>query len=266
MKKIVLILLGCLLCVSLVGCNESDMPLVDESTIPVGSFSGEIIMSGESGENSKLEEVTIELAMVDFYAYEENDEFAKLYGTGIEKYQISGLKDTSKQKVINDKLSNMYAETVTEYKKHISTEYLPSLNGMIIIENEDLLSFCISRKWLTNHENHMNEYFTINKKTREIVELSDFYGNRIGFLTEISKQIHDEFEVRKEKFKNDYEIDDTYFFSLTEEDFYDKILLNQDSFYVSESGELIYYFPKYEIGPGVIGDQEFILLENVEIK
>ena len=263
MKKIILILSMVIVCISIAGCNEKDLPLIDEITIQTGNFSGETLLSGELSESGEIE-IKISLEKLDFYSYEEDDEFAKEHGDGIEKYQISGLKDIKKQELINDKLSNLYEETIDEYKNHISTEYLPSLNGFVILENDKLLSLCISRKWLTNNETHVNEYYTINKETREIMELSDFYDNKVGFLTEISKQMYDEFELRKEQFKNDYEIDDTYFFSLTTEDFYDKILLDQESFYISENGELIYYFQKYEIGPGVIGEQEFVLIEKVE--
>ena len=175
------------------------------------------------------------------------------------------MKDEKEEKIINDKFLNLYEETVKEYEEHVSEDYLPSLKVFVIIENDDLLSFCISRKWLTANETSVNEYYTINKKTLERMKLSDFYENKIGLLTSISKQIHEEFEKRKEQFKIEYEIDDSYFFNLTEEDFYDKILLDQESFYISEKGELIYYFQKYEIGPGVIGDQEFVLIENVEL-
>ena len=96
------------------------------------------------------------------------------------------------------------------------------------------------------------------------MELSDFYNNKIGFLSEISKKMYDEFENRKEMLKLEYEIDDSYFFDLTEEDFFDNILLDQESFYISEKGQLMYYFQKYEIGPGMIGPQEFVLIENIE--
>lgn len=260
MKKIILVLSIFAICISLSGCSERDLPLIDEK-INVGNFSGESLVSGEIEE---IDEIEISLSLVDSYDYEEDDEFAKLNGDGIEKYQISGLKDENKQKLINDNLSNIYEETVEEYKNHISTEYLPSLNGFKILENEDVLSFCVSRKWLTNNETYVNDYYTINKKSAEIMKLSDFYENKIGFLTEISKKIYDEFEKRKEQFKIDYEIDDNYFFDLTEEDFYDMILLDQESFYISETGALIYYFQKYEIGPGVIGAQEFVLIENIE--
>ncbi len=264
MKKIILILSIFVVCISLSGCNEKDLPLIDETTIQAGNFYEEMFLSGEIQELGEIE-IKVSLEKLDFYSYEEDDEFAKEHGDGIEKYQISGLKDVKKQELINDKLSNLYEETIKEYENHISTEYLPSLNAFIILENDNLLSFCISRKWLTNNETHMNEYYTINKETREIMELSDFYENKVGFLTGISKQIYNEFEARKEQFKNDYEIDDTYFFSLTAEDFYDKILLDQESFYISEKGELVYYFQKYEIGPGVIGEQEFVLIENIEV-
>ncbi len=259
MKKIILLLSIFAVLVSLTGCNERDLPL--DEVIDVGNFSGESLVSGEL-EDEEIEGVSV--IRVDYYNYEEADEFAKLHGDGIEKYQITGLKDDKKQKLINDNLSNIYEETLEEYKNHISTEYLPSLNGYIMLESDELISFCLSRKWLTNNETYVNEYYTINKKTAEIMKLSDFYNNKVGFLTEISKKIYNEFEIRKENLKLEYEIDDSYFFNLTEEDFYDNILLDQGSFYISEKGELVYYFQKYEIGPGVIGPQEFVLLENIE--
>lgn len=265
MRKRNLILVMITVCVCLSGCIEKDLPVIGES-IQVGDVSGEILESGELLVSGNVEKIfTVSLEKVDSYMYEQDDEFAKLHGDGIEKYQISGMKDEKRQKLINDNLSTLYEEMMNEYKNHVSAEYLPSLNVFVILENEKLLSFCISRKWLTNNETFVNEYYTIDKNTGELMELADFYDNKVGFLSEISNQVYDEFEFRKEKFKTDYQIDDSYFFDLTEEDFYDKILLDQESFYVSEKGELIYYFQKYEIGPGVIGDQEFILIENVGV-
>ena len=122
--------------------DKTDIPVVEpEDDIPDDFFEeneiedmDDLLRELMNGNNIDLEDEEIEgvsVIRVDYYNYEEADEFAKLHGDGIEKYQITGLKDDKKQKLINDNLSNIYEETLEEYKNHISTEYLPSLQRKI---------------------------------------------------------------------------------------------------------------------------------------
>lgn len=237
----------------LVACDNEKQPVNSEDSLI--NNSGENLEIMESGENvTDVEEYyNIYLSKIDSHEVDESGEVS------IYKYELAGMKNLKSQKIVNDKLEALYNDTINECEKIKEGESLPKLDCIITMDNKDLFSFCISKKLVTNNDTYVKEFYTVNKHTGELLELSDFY-DASNYLDEVAEKIYDEFENRK-----NISGDSGYFFNLRKKDFYEKIRINSKSFYISENNELVYYFQKYEIGSGTIGEQEFILIENVEL-
>lgn len=257
MKNKKLILLLAIIMIVLVACDNEKQPANGESLVI--NNSGENVEIVESGENVDDDEEVVEYYEVSLSKIESYEQVESGDSVSIHKYELAGMKDLKVQKIVNDKLEALYNNVVNEYERIKENESLPELDCVITKDDEDVLSFCISKKLTTNNETYVKEFYTINKHTGELLELSDFYKNS-NYLNEVAGKIYDEFENRK-----NISGDNGYFFNLREKDFYEKIKINSQSFYISENNELVYYFQKYEIGSGAIGEQEFILLENIEL-
>ena len=253
MKNKNLILLIAIMMLVLVACDDERKPVIGEDLET--NNSGEIVEIIESVENIEEEYYEIYLSKLESHKLTESGDEVLIH-----KYELAGMKDLKSQRLVNDKLEALYNNVINECEKVKENENFPELDCIITMDNEDLFSFCVSKKLSTNNETYVKEFYTISKHTGELLELSDFYESS-NYLNEVAKNIYDEFENRK-----NISGDNGYFFNLREKDFYDKIKINSTSFYVSENNELVYYFQKYEIGSGAIGEQEFILLEKVELK
>ena len=251
MKNKKLILLIAIMMIVLVACDNEKQTVNGEDLVI--NNSGENIENIDSGENV-VEYYEVSLSKIESYEIAESGD-----SVSIHKYELSGMKDLKVQKIVNNKLEALYNDVVNEYEKIKENESLPELECIITKNNDDLISFCISKKLTTNNETYVKEFYTVNKHTGELLDLSDFYDNS-NYLNEVAEKIYDEFENRK-----NISGDNGYFFNLREKDFYEKIRINSQSFYISENNELVYYFQKYEIGSGTIGEQEFILLESIEL-
>ena len=257
MKNRNLILFMAIMLMLLVACDNEKQPVAGDN-LEINN-SGDIVEVIESGED-----ITSKEEIEEYYdIYLSKIESHKLTESGdevsIHKYELSGMKDLKSQKLINDKFESLYNDVINECEKTKENENFPELDCIITMDNGDLFSFCISKKLSTNNETYVKEFYTISKHTGELLELSDFYESS-NYLNEVTEKIYDEFENRK-----NISGDSGYFFNLREKDFYDKIRINSQSFYVSEDNELVYYFQKYEIGSGAIGEQEFVLIEELEL-
>ena len=231
----------------LVGCNNEKQPANSDNLVT--NNSGDVI------EIVEPEEEYYEISLLKVESYELPDSG----DVSIHKYELTGMKDLKSQKIVNDKIASLYNDVINEYEKVKENENLPELDCIITMDNDDLFSFCISKKLATNNETYVKVFYTVNKNTGELLELSDFYEDS-NYLNEVTKKVYDEFEERK-----NISGDSGYFFNLREKDFYEKIKINAQSFYISQNNELVYYFQKYEIGSGAIGEQEFVLIKEVEL-
>ncbi len=244
-NKNLFIVLGCIIFV-LAGC-QSTKQNVNSDILVISGDSGEKIQKIEKEEYDGSK---ITLAILDYYPS----------GEQVYKYELSGMKNLNSQKIINDRLTSLYNDVVAECEKIKSGDVVPSLECNVTCNNEYYFSFCIAKKISAKNETYVKEFYVIDKKAGELLKLSDFY-NDSNYLNEISQKMYAEYDERK-----NLSGDNGYFYNLSEKDFYGKLQIDSRNFYISPENELVYYFQKYEIGNGKVGEQEFVLIENIENK
>lgn len=230
--------------IALTGC-QNEKQIVNSGNLTTSGDSEEIFQKVEPEIYDGSE---IKLSIIDSY----------YSGEGVYKYELSGMKNLNSQKMINDRLENLYDDVIEEYQKKKDDDIFPALECNVTYNSEDYFSFCISKKFSLKNETYVKEFYVISKQSGELLKLSDFYDAQ-NYLSEISQKIYNEYEERKNQSG-----DSGYFYNLAEKDFYGKLLIDSQNFYISSEGKLVYYFQKYEIGNGAVGEQEFILLEHIE--
>lgn len=102
----------------------------------------------------------------------------------------------------------------------------------------------------------VQRFYHIDKKSGNVVELKDLFEDRADYVTRISEEI-------KKQMKEQIEAGTSYYFledEMTEN--FEKIAENQN-FYLDTDGNLVIVFDKYDVGPGYIGNPEFVIPSEV---
>ena len=102
-------------------------------------------------------------------------------------------------------------------------------------------------------------YYHIDKKTGEMVVLSDLFNEDTDYITVISDEIK---RQMIEQMQSDAEVSYFYENEMFAEDNFNEISETQN-FYFNEAGELVIAFDEYEIAPGYMGCPEFVIPKSV---
>ena len=119
-----------------------------------------------------------------------------------------------------------------------------------------------------NSENHLsikvksdvienNKYYNIDKRTDEIVKLSDLFDDE-NYKKAISEEIKKQMVSRMEKDK-----DVVYWIDGENEEWSFSMIEDNQNFYFSNKGNIVIVFDKYEVGPGATGTPEFEINKQI---
>lgn len=102
------------------------------------------------------------------------------------------------------------------------------------------------------------KFYNIDKRTGKVVALKDLFRNGSNYVTVLSDNIKSQMRGRMKKDPNQ-----TYFLdSDTPDTDFHKIKADQ-SFYRNKEGKLVIAFDEYEVAPGCMGTQEFVIDNSV---
>ncbi len=102
-----------------------------------------------------------------------------------------------------------------------------------------------------------HSFYTINKKTRELVELDKLFKDNADYITPISEYITDEMKKANEN--------GTGFFWIGKDNSFDgfDVIKADQNFFINDSGNIVICFDKYEVAPGAYGCPEFEIPNKV---
>ena len=101
------------------------------------------------------------------------------------------------------------------------------------------------------------KYYNIDKRTDEIVKLSDLFDDE-NYKKAISKEIKKQMVSRMEKDK-----DVVYWIDEENEEWNFNMIEDNQNFYLSNKGNIVIVFDKYEVGPGSTGTPEFEINKEI---
>lgn len=116
----------------------------------------------------------------------------------------------------------------------------------------DIITFTASGSSDTTHK-----YYTIRKSDSTILNLSDLFEQGVDYTSIISEYLTQEMERKNAQedaayFIGDNDVPDGF-----------KEIKPDQNFYINSDGRLVICFDKYEVAAGYMGDQEFVIPEDV---
>lgn len=190
------------------------------------------------------------------------------YSAEITSPKIEGLLDKELEDKLNkefkdnaDALILAYENDVKQLKKEFGDETVHmgvQSDYIIKTDNDDYLSLDVYILYTAGSSSTKHTFYTIDKKTGELVTLKSLFKDGADYITPISSYIISEMK-RMNKEEGGYfwvDKDETPF------DVFEKIKPDQN-FYINPNGELVICFDKYDVAAGAQGSPEFVIPKNV---
>lgn len=199
-----------------------------------------------------------------FNEYTLNDE---TFNADIKIPEISGLKDEELQKALNEKyleenekLYQQFINDMEEIKKSGGGHLGVDSGYVIKTDNDRILSV---GRYVVNtvaSSSTTFKYDTIDKKNEVLITLPSLFKDD-SYINIISENIKEQMIKRHKEDENMI-----YWVSGVEDEdlieLFEKISKDQN-FYINNDGKLVICFDKYEVAPGYMGVQEFIIPTEV---
>ena len=128
----------------------------------------------------------------------------------------------------------------------------------VLRDDEEMLSLCFYTTLNAGGSVEYSRYFTLDKRTGEILSLSDLFVEGSDYIGAISGDILRQMEEQVAAGEGDYFIPGGIW---SEEECFQAIDADQN-FYLDESGSLVIVFDEYEVAPGSMGMPRFVIDEQ----
>lgn len=196
--------------------------------------------------------------IVTFHSFTETEEHRE---AEVETPVITGLRDSVLEDSLNAQFHQYADSLIAEYKKDIaSVDGTGSLSSSyeVIADDEYKLVIGINAVFTQASSNQINQYYTIDKGTGEIITLKDLFQDGADYITPISGAIIKQMEKDGKK----EEVFPYYLAKNGDMDGFETISPTQ-SFYLTEENNLVISFNAYEVAPGYMGAVTFTIPNDV---
>ena len=148
-------------------------------------------------------------------------------------------------------LDKFYAEMNSE--NHLSIK----VESDVIENNKYWFTLKLTISELAASSDLKYKYYNIDKRTDEIVKLSDLFDDE-NYKKAISEEIKKQMISRMEKDNNV-----VYWIDEENEEWNFNMIEDNQNFYLSNKGNIVIVFDKYEVGPGSTGTPEFEINKQI---
>ena len=148
-------------------------------------------------------------------------------------------------------LDKFYAEENSEH--HLSIK----VKSDVIENNKYWFTLKLTISELAASSDLKYKYYNIDKRTDEIVKLSDLFDDE-NYKKAISEEIKKQMISRMEKDNNV-----VYWIDEENEEWNFNMIEGNQNFYLSNKGNIVIVFDKYEVGPGSTGTPEFEINKEI---
>lgn len=201
--------------------------------------------------NNKFMKELIEVLTINKYEVKENN-----FSANVTTAKITGLKDPKVEERINKEIQEMsnkviedFNDSVNDVKNYFPDAHIGVNSGYIVkTDNDKYLSIDIYVLNLAGSSSTIHKFYNVNKETGEEIKLKDFFKSE-DYIGEITKIIYD--ATLKENKLEGHDI-----FYATYDEIYE-LLSNKEEFYISNNGNPVVVFDKYDISIGARGCPEF---------
>lgn len=184
------------------------------------------------------------------------------FNADIEVLIINGLKNKDLEADLNKKFMTQGQVMYDEFNAQVEDMKADKMEGHISVgsdyeiktDNNNVLCIVLTEFTGMGSSNTIFKTYTVDKEKQTIVNLKDLFKDD-KYIQTISDNI-------KEQMRSIMKADESKVFDIDVKDVpassFDKIKANQN-FYINNLGELVILFDKYEVAPGYMGTQEFVI-------
>lgn len=139
-----------------------------------------------------------------------------------------------------------------EAAEGLTNHYSVDADYEVITDNDDYFVLCFSATTTSASANQINRYYTIDRKSGEVIELKDLFQKDSNYIKVISDNI-------KEQMRQQMAEDENIAYWLDEEieEWNFKEIKENQNFYINEKGNLVIAFDEYDVAPGYMGAVSF---------
>ncbi len=119
----------------------------------------------------------------------------------------------------------------------------------VMYDSDNILSFVIHIEEASASVEHLNYYYNLDLSTGEALSLKEIAGD--DYIEKINQSVRDQIAQREQE-----DPDNLYF----HEDWGAFQTIQEDqNFYINQDAQLVIVFERYDIAPGYMGEQEFVM-------
>lgn len=182
---------------------------------------------------------------------------------------LSGLENTDLENKLNEqfiaegqKLYEDFVKQMEEIKKQGEGHIALETNYETKTDNDKILSIVLTNFTAMGSSDTTFKTYTVDKTNKSIITLSSLFKDK-SYVQLISDNIKEQIRAATKADENKiYNLDSE---EMPENDF--KQIKIDQNFYINDNSQLVILFDKYEVAPGYMGTQEFIIpineIENI---
>ncbi len=204
----------------------------------------------------------IKVITLDRYQVEEEN-----YSADIKTPKLESDEDTPGIDAVNEAVQKDRDALIAEYKEifeaYANDESLAEDDGLtnhysvdadyeVVTDNDDYFVLHFSVAKVAASAQQIDRYYTIDRKTGEMVELKDLFQEGSDYVKVIS-------DIIKEQMKQQMAEDENVYYWLEDEidEWNFKQIKEDQNFYINDKGNLVISFDEYEVAPGYMGAVSF---------
>lgn len=184
----------------------------------------------------------------DVYEAKKEDKTAKF-----EVLKINGLKDKQLQQKLNDEFLQISQTAYDEFMSPDDGINFSEVDYTIETDNDTVTSIKTVLSSVMASSNQTFQCYTIDKKNQKLLTLSGLFKDD-SYIKIISDNIK---EQMRTKMKNEQGV--SFFIDSTTDGLNFDEIDKEQAFYINEAGQLVLCFNKYDVAPGYMGAQEFVV-------
>lgn len=201
--------------------------------------------------------------VVTFGQYEKKDGG---YEAKITTPAVEGLLDKELEDKLNKEFKHnanaliaAYESDVKELKKEFGDEIVHmgiESDYVIRTDNENILALDVYILSLAGSSSTIHTFYTINKKTNELLTLKGLFEDGADYVTPISEYIKAQMLYENEHNDGFFWIGDEFADSFESID-------EEQNFYINDDDDIVICFDKYEVAAGAQGCPEFVIPKDI---
>lgn len=186
------------------------------------------------------------------------------FDVSIKSPKIEGLKNKELEYKLNKEFENEGKTLYNDYIKEIEELKKEGIEGREMVDswydvktdNDKILSLALYTYRAQGSSNTEGKYYTIDKENETVLTLEGMFSGS-DYVNVISENIKDQMRERMKQDK-----DKVYWLEDEMAENFNSIIKDQ-KFYINKDNELVICFDQYEVAPGYMGVQEFIIPNDI---